>query len=399
MFKIMICALVASVVFGATLERGLELLEKNEKIKSAVIDFDRAENNVDFLKGNVYPDINLNGTYSKLGPGTGIDSKDTSLLSVSLTQPLFRGLREFKTIEASKLYSKSKNYIKDSITRELKSLFVEEYFSLLSLFKERDLTQRLLDLSNKRVKEISDRVRIGKSKKADLYTAKSQAFSAESLLQEINSRIEKAKISISLLVNRQMEMTNMIEPKEITDLFIHKNYDGYPTLKTYEALKEAAKLGLKISKGAHLPSVDLKANYYAAKSNLSSQRDWDASVVLTLPLYEGGKTSADVTDKALAINQAEYDLLSAKKSVVQMIDTILTEYQTGQRRIDLLFKSKNAAKTSYEELLREYNLGLITNLDVIQSLNQYIDAEKNYYKTLYTVQGSAYRYKILTENI
>jgi len=91
--------------------------------------------------------------------------------------------------------------------------------------------------------------------------------------------------------------------------------------------------------------------------------------------------------------------LSAKKSVVQMIDTILTEYQTGQRRIDLLFKSKNAAKTSYEELLREYNLGLITNLDVIQSLNQYIDAEKNYYKTLYTVQGSAYRYKILTENI
>lgn len=385
--------------FSFTLEEGFTYLAESERVKIALISYERALNNEDTLKSAILPSVSLNSSYTKTSYEDDRSDADSKTLALSLSQPLFRGLREFNALEASKFLSQSKNLAKESLLRDMKSQFATQYFSLLALMKERELTNQLVSASKNRLSEIEYRVRIGKSKKADLFQARSQFYVAESALSEIDSKIEVAFVNLSEVAGREIKKQSLISPNLLEDLNQSVLVENHPTLKNIDLLKEIARLDLKSSKAEHLPTVDLKGNYYLGGEEFNQSKTWDASLNLNMPIYTGGGTSAKVTDKAMAINEIEYSYLREKRVLTSKLQSLEVDFKTGKSRINLLKNAKDSLKTSYEEIQREYNLGLVTNLDVIQSLNQYIDAEKNYYRTFYQIQSSAYAHKILTENL
>lgn len=386
--------------YSLTLEEGFSYLAESEKIKIALLSYERAINNQESLKSNILPSINLASSYTKTNYNdtSSLDDTTSKTLAINLTQPLFRGLREFNALEASKYISQSKKFSKDSLLRELKTQFVVGYFSLLTLEKEQDLTKRLLEASRNRLKEIEGRVKIGKSKKADLYQARSQVFVAESSLAEVLAKIDTAFVNLSDLLGQQNISKQLKEPSQIGIKSEMTAISNHPNLKNIDLLKEVARLELKSSKALHLPTLDLKGNYYLGGENFNSNKNWDASLNLTLPIYSGGGTNAAINDKALAINEIEHTYVYEKRSLETKALNLQVDFETGSKRLEFLRNAKDSLKVSYEEIQKEYNLGLVTTLDVIQSLNQYIDAEKNYFKTFFQIQSSAYNYKIMMEN-
>lgn len=386
--------------YSLTLEEGFSYLSESEKIKIALISYERALNNQEALKSNIFPTITLNSTYTKThyNEAASLDDLTSKTLAINLTQPLFRGLREFNALEASKFISQSKNYSKDFLLRDLKSQFVSQYFSLLTLEKDSKLTKRLLEASEKRLKEIEGRVKIGKSKKADLYQARSQVFVVQSSLSEVISKIEMGYVNILDLISKNSLVKSISEPKYIALKSDNSKTLNHPILKNIELLKEVARLELKSSKAGHLPTLDLKGNYYLGGENFNQDKNWDASLNLSIPIYSGGGINSDVTDKSLVINEIEHTYIFEKRALESKIQNLVVDFETGANRLEFLKNATDALKISYEEIQKEYNLGLVTTLDVIQSLNQYIDSEKTYFKTFYQTQSAAYIYKIMMEN-
>ncbi|WP_155897256.1 TolC family protein [Bacteriovorax sp. BSW11_IV] len=389
--------LIATNANAVTVEEALKRVEMNEDVLIANEKVKQVRNNEDSLLGNILPDISLNGAYTKYSDGENANGYDAHNVYLQLVQPLFKGLKEFNALSAAKLLSKAEQNLRESVSRETKQKLVRSIFSYLQTQKELSIHKELLKISNERVLEIERRARIGKSKKSDIYSAKAQAFSVQSGIKDIENTLMINRLEIARLIRLTDEET--IENTKNDNIKIDKSFsvDDYPTLIALDLSKQVVEKQIKITRGDHAPTINLKANYYLENSNVNSDRDWDAGITLTFPIYQGGKTSAAVTDQYINLKRSEIEIVRAKKAVAQIFDSLNVDIESGKERLELNEKAMKANKLNYEEAVKEYSLGLITNLDVISAMNQYIDSQKVYARTYYSVLSSKYQLKVLTE--
>src|SRR5690606_23518950 len=108
--------------------------------------------------------------------------------------------------------------------------------------------------------------------------------------------LEVSRLEIARIIN--LKNNEVIEDvKDQIQIDRNYNVNNYPSLKALRILKEVVEKQIKIAKGDHYPNVNLRANYYLENSNINSERDWDAGVTLSFPLYKGGTVDASVTDQ------------------------------------------------------------------------------------------------------
>lgn len=381
--------------YSLSLEDALKRLHDNEQVKIAKKETEISNIEVDVLKSAVLPDLSLNGSYNKYGPGKTLNESDQTSMSVGLVQPLYRGLKEWKAFESAKVYSKSQKYLENAKIRELQQELIVKFFNYLIKSKELELNKELVRLSDERLKDISYRVKIGKSKRSDYLSAESLLFNTKANVERLQKEVDDARILITTLIPLEKEEVLTAPEFKNNISFNESDIENYPTVKALELLREIAKKKIEISKADHQPSVDLKSNYYLHNSNDSTQRDWDAAVVMSFPLYSGGKTSAQVSADELRYRRTIYEIDRGKKVVSETLSTLYNEFETGERRIDLLDKANKANKVNYEEYKKEFKLGLVTSLEVLSALTQYIEAKKNFFTTKLAVQSAGYQIKSL----
>jgi outer membrane protein len=141
---------------------------------------------------------------------------------------------------------------------------------------------------------------------------------------------------------------------------------------------------VKIAKGGYLPTLDLLSNYYALKeggSTSSKNSDWDVGLNLRIPLYEGGVSKALVNESVEKKQSAEYQLTDYKKNIQIEVTTRFEMYRRYHDQIKAFDLALEKAKRSYDETLRDYRLGLVSNLDVISSLNLYLGSKRDSERT------------------
>lgn len=397
MKRIIMLLLLSKGAHSLTLDEALERVSTNEEVLIANEKVKQVKNNESSLIGNILPDISLNGSYNKYSDGKTTNGYDAHSLSLQLLQPLFKGLKEFNALSAAKLLSKAELELRETVIRETKQKLVNVVFTYLRTKKELDINKELLKISKERVLEIEKRAKIGKSKKSDIYSARAQAFNVESSIKEIENNLEISRLEIARIID--LKDNEVIEDvKDQIQVDRNYNVNNYPSLKALKILKEVVEKQIKIAKGDHYPNVNLRANYYLESSNINSERDWDAGVTLNFPLYQGGTVDASVTDQYINLKRSEIEISRANKLLNQIFETLNVEIDTGKERLLLNEKSKRANRLNYEEAIKEYGLGLITNLDVISAMNQYIESEKNHARTFYNVLSSKYQLKVLSEN-
>lgn len=391
-------------LYALSLDEAFSMSNKSEVVKIATLNYERALNNQDSVTGGVLPTVTLNAKYGRDEYRSDYSTKNSSSdkdLYLNLNQPLYRGLREFNAIKVQRLLTESKKYLNDNVTRTLKSQVAAQFFNILSLQKEMEFNNQLLKASQDRVKEVSERVRIGKSKKSDLFSSKSQLMVVQNQIEDNKTKLQLAFIELSDLLATEVKEQKLNYREENIDkslsLGSSNQLNNHPIILNYNLLKEIAGLNLKSAKAAHQPTLDLKGNYYFGDDGFNNTKNWDASINLSFPLYEGGKTNAAIRDSALSVTEVEFNSSLAKRNLENEVKSLVRELSQLQIKDNILKETKEALKVSYNEIKKEYSLGLLTNLEVISSLNQYIDAEKNYYKNIFEMQKLAHQLNIIVE--
>jgi outer membrane protein TolC len=141
---------------------------------------------------------------------------------------------------------------------------------------------------------------------------------------------------------------------------------------------------VKISKGSYLPTLDLLSNWYAIKdggSTSSRNSDWDVGLNLTIPLYEGGVSQALVRESTEKKQTAQYQLSDYEKTIKIEVTSRYELFHRYFDQIKAFDMALEKAKRSYDETIRDYRLGLVSNLDVLTSLNLYLTNKRNAEKT------------------
>lgn len=373
-------------------------LKNTQTLSIEVARTTQASERIAQARSEIFPKLNAVGDYTKIDrPSSSLVDPTQKSARLNLTQPLFHGLREFAALRAAKATLASQKALEEHAKLTLYSSVGVTYYSVL--LTEQDLSdlQMLLELTEKRVKELKGRANIGRSRRSELLSAQSQAATLRAQVQAAELAAIQAKEDFRLA-------TGLNEPWSLEKPAQEIPGDGTGSLKPMneflsqiesrpdiEALKQRslAAMELKsVARGSYLPNLDLGANYYLYREGTLKDSKWDLGLTLTVPLFQGGLIRAQVAEAEAVVQEQELLLEQARRIAEREIRLAHQTLQSAISQISILNEGLQIAEKNYEEQSRDYRYGLSTNLDVIQALNAFQEAKRAFDRTRYQAQAA-----------
>lgn len=334
-------------------------------------------------KGSYFPTLSARGTYLKQEK-----FDDQKTLGLNLTTTLYNGGRDRELIRNAEFgvdMAKNQRQI-DRVNLYME--VVDAYFTYLmnqSDIKNLDLLKKQ---SQERADEIRKRVQIGRSRRGELLQAEAQLASVDAQTANGIGLLKESESRLFILTGLTREQLHALKFEKSEDPKTLEEYlsmaMGKEDIKNKELEIKQFEGDIGISKAGYLPTLDLLSNYYFVKeggSNSSRNSDWDVGLNLTIPLYEGGVSSALVRESVEKRQSAEYQLTDYKKSIQIEVTSRYEMFRRYNEQIKAFDLALDRAKRSYEETLRDYRLGLVSNLDVLSSLNLYLTSKRDSERT------------------
>ncbi len=300
--------------------------------------------------------------------------------ALRLEQPLFRG-----GIRGAYEYAKEdillSEFQKNATELNLYQLVINSYYNLLSARMDVLNLQELMRLSGNRVKELRTRTNVGRSRKGELVQAESQLLTAQTRTRQGDISLIEAEANFEYYTGmKAAELTGLQTlPTDAGDL--NKHIDKLKQRPDIQATLQQVNLRdtqISIAKGAHMPSVDFVGNYYFDRTGVLQSSEWDAAVLVSIPIFEGGRTQAVVREAVENRKVAELESRQTVRAAERDLSIIYQNFIASVAQLETMKEAVAKAEEGYRLNSRDFGNGQATNLDVIQSLNLYIETKRSY---------------------
>jgi outer membrane protein len=372
--------------FKAALKRSEVLAFQQELIVQAEENYHRAW-------GAILPSVN--GSYSYFhqnapgftSSGNTESSSGQQTLKIMADQPLFRGFRDFAALRETKALITAQEQAGQWAGLQLYRDVAQAFYTSLAVQKDLDVLDNELELYQKRIKELQDRITIGRSRITEVLTIQSAQAILKAQREQILGQLDVAKEVLAFLTgldqNIQLEDTDKL-PSDIGSLDSYQSeIEARPDIMAARKNVEAFKSHISVAKGAYLPSVDLISNYYVARPDLHKNGDWDVGIAVTLPLFTGGNISSNVKTAESQKRQSEIQLNQAQRLALEEIRSLHHNLKADMAQMAALQEAYDISEKNYEANAKDYELNLVTNLDVLQALIVYQDTQRSLEKIRY----------------
>lgn len=383
---------------AVTLKESFEAARRNmESIKRADQNVLQREEQKNRAKAALLPSVNGFATYTRIDPPQAAGGSPFLLtkqysVGVRLTQPLIRG-GVMGALDVARDNILLAQFQKDATELNLYQLVINSYYNLKISQVDLKNLQSYLKYSKDRVAEIRGRTKIGRSRRGELVEAEAQFHLVEAQYQQALIELEQ--------IEKQYEFLTQMKPSEVPDLapvpkktdsldFYMSKLKSRPDIMAAMQQVKASEHLVSVSKGGHYPSVDLVGNYYIDRTGILATSEWDAGIVVSVPFYQGGAVSAATREAAATKRIAELTSKETLRAAERELTILYQNYQQIQQQL----KAQEAAVKKSEEAYRlnnkDYQNGLVTNLDVLQTLNVYIQNKRSF-DTLFAMAHMTYK--------
>jgi len=372
--------------FRAALKRSEVLATQQELISQAESSYHKAW-------GAILPTINSSYTYfHQNAPGfTASGNTSTSAgqqtLAITADQPLFRGFSDFAALHVAKAFIKAQEQARQWAGMQLYSDVAAAFYTCLGFQKDLSVLDNELELYQKRIKELQDRINIGRSRITEVLTIQSAQAILRAQRQQVLGQLEVAQEVLAFLTgldeNIALDDTDDI-PSGIGTLEAYQSQiNARPDIIAAQKNVEASKSNISVAKGAYLPSVDLISDYYGERPDQEKSANWDVEIAVTLPIFTGGVISSKVETAESLKRQSEIQLSQVKRMALEDVRSLYHNLQSDLSQISAFQEAFNISEENYKANASDYEHNLVTNLDVLQALTTYQDAQRSLEKIRY----------------
>lgn len=365
-------------------------LQKNEAVGQSREQLRQSRELVSQAKGSILPTVSLNGTYL-------IQPKPTDPLvaqffpehqktaSVSLTQPLFRGFREFAGLRRQDNYYEAQKQIHIAQMIQLYQDVAQSYMDVLALEQDIRNIEAQQKIYQTRVRDLQGRARRGESSSTEALTAQSTAAALDAEYQIQNSKLIAARENFSLLTGLPLntalnELTDADKVEALKPLEAYlSRVEERPDVKQQKQQAEAADEDVSIARGAHWPTADVTGNYYFVRpEGLAEDIRWDVQFRVSFPIFEGGVRQSQVRAASSKKGEMNLALNQARRKAQAEIKSLYESIRMRTDQLKFLKLSSELAEKNYQFLLRDSRRGLVRSIDVQLGLTEYRFAKRTY---------------------
>jgi outer membrane protein len=322
---------------------------------------------------------------SSITSGVVTTSSNRSQVAVTLSQPIFHGLREWAARRQAQASTEGARSAFDTERRLLFQVVAQTFFTAIFFERQQKILEDAVKNSRDRLREMQARQAQGIARKTEVLLIETQVASDEAQLNRGRQALDLARNQLTFLLGRPLTaalVDDVTEPPVPQDLdpLLDRALAQRSDLKEKRAALRAAEEQVTIVTGEHYPAVDFFGNYYAYRANYSAfqkEVEWDALFTLTFNLYRGGDVRART---ALAESQARVAKLDVQELVRQVETDIRGAHLTwkGDRELIVILETRErTARENYTQVITEYRQGIVgvTNLEVLVAQNQYLSAQ------------------------
>lgn len=401
--SLFVALLVSAAAFSpvsASAESILGALSKayqnNSQLNSARAGVRVTDENVAIAKSGYRPTINGSASidYTNTSRNNASTRTTTGAFGVQINQSLFDGFQTKNNVAAAQARVRASN---ESLRNTEQNILFNAASSYMDVIRDRQvaaLTEQNLKALSEQVRAARSRFDVGEGTRTDVAqteasrsaavaqasAARAQALSSAAVYRQIVGD-EPGKLSaaspLGKLLPGSLEAAIGIAANE------------HPAILATEHLVDAAGFSVKSAEGALLPQVSASAgisrNYRdsdgLAGVSTGGQDGYSTSAnigaTLTVPIYQGGRASAQVRQSKESLGQARIEVDVSRDNVRAAVTSAWTQYAAARESVDANRSLVSAAQLALNGVIEERNVGQRTTLDVLNAQNDVTDAQIN----------------------
>ena len=419
--KLKLCAVLVGSCFFSTAAIAADLMDiyrdaqaQDPVYSSARYAFDASKEIVPQSRAaNLLPSIGLSASLNRNHRKTdGFPAADftSNGLNVNLTQPLFR-MQNWIAFDQAGLQARQAEAVFADAGQNLIVRTAQAYFDVLLSQDNVALSGAQKTAINEQLAQAKRNFEVGTSTITDTYEA--QAKYDLALAKEISdlNDLEIKRQALQQLVNKMPASLAPLRPNPVLtlpkpsdmDLWVKAAEEASPAIAQSRLAREIAGKDVDRNKAGHLPTLDLTGNVGNTSSpstnslgNVGASFDTRSAgigLTVSVPLYQGGGTQSRIRQSLSNRDKAEADLENAKRTVSQSVRQNYLGVTNGVAQVRALEAALVSNKSSLDATLLGKEVGVRTNVDVLNAQQQLFQAQRDLQQARYTTIMSQLRLK------
>ncbi|MEQ9365950.1 MAG: TolC family protein [Leptospirales bacterium] len=293
---------------------------------------------------------------------------------VNVRLPLFAGFRSYPAARAGQ-YDQQRLRLERRRFRELLYQDVADvYYQVLQYETADEILRDQHKALSARIAELRRRVNIGRSRRGELLAARSDSADNVVELEENRALLQASKELLAFLTGLPANLLQLAKPRDLPgveqlEAYLQTTGERKDLLAAAQSVRADREL-LKSARGDHLPEVTIEGNYfYSQEPDLG--RDWNIVLRIELPLFQGGTVQARVDESEARMQGSRLELQRLRRSADFETRMSYNDFVSAAARVVLLRESLRLAGETYRIQLRDYRLGIVTNLEVLDALRRF----------------------------
>lgn len=336
--------------------------------------------------------------------GAGLSIFPTSGYTLSITQALFR-VDVLSRYKQAKAVVRQAQYTLAAAEQDLLLRTTAAYLSVLAASDavahasaERQAVRSALELARERLKG-------GLGTITNLHDASARHAVTEAREIEAQNRLADARQSLreitgTLFASFQSlrDAFAMLTPDPpVLETWVQGAFAQNLSLKAREEAVEVARQEVDRQRAAYLPQLNLQVNHNRndAGSTLfgggSTTETTDVTLRLTIPLFDGGLTSALTEEAAQRHRKAQEDHELERRALERQTRAAFQGTVSGLRLVEALRESVTAQQSALQAKEQGFKAGLLTLLPVLDAQRDLFLAKRDYAQARYDYLFSTLR--------
>jgi len=386
-------------------------LKQSPLIKTSELDIDASSEGYKASWGAILPRLDLNASYLKENQdipfipaqSTKIPAKFSDEVyswNISMKIPLYEGGRLWSQINVSSVEKEIQGLKRDFTIQDVIANVTNTFNKLLQLKELRSAYQKSVEALERQRENTSLLVKTGRAANIELLRIDVQLANERQNLIKTEEAMNRTKNTLAFLMGIKsiegIEVSGSLEKNErLESVNVDELIRARPDVLLLEKRVAQSKIKVDIASSKRYPSVSLVGNYgNRAGSGMNDREEvWEAGVVASLNIFDGGITSAEIRREKILLEKAKEELRQTELKARLEIENALSLLKEAEERL----KASEKAVAQSEEALRieelKYKTGAGTITDVLLAQSAMSLSNANYYQALYDYNTALTEYK------
>jgi len=330
--------------------------------------------------------------------GSAFTLRDVPERRFTFSQPLFGGFKEFAAMAASRAEHRQRTHDRARAEQLLLLDVADAFYLLIQQREELGALEVTRSALLERIEALRAREQLGRSRSSEVASAEAQLRRVEAERERIASLEATARQLLEFLtgLDRLEAIAGAEEPiPPIEEESVSLAKAGArPDVQAAEEAWQVAKQQVLVTQGAIWPDVDLEGNYYTKRVGASQDVDWDVTLKVDVPLFQGGQAAGAVREAAARSRQAKLQREHARRQALLDIRDARARLAAAVNRRVALEQAVEATERNYRLHVEDYALNLVSNLDVLQTLQELQDVRRDLIGATADVQRLSWRLRV-----